>query len=683
MHTLVSAALAISLGASVPAAAQSRIRITPPDGIVVAAGQRFDLRVEATSPGPLSARPPARLEVSVNGQDVTRRNQLDPGEGGERGAGGTGKTSGSPPREVVPANPNTTNFLVQDFAFERPGTYTIAARTADGAAARATITVVGWDTPAAGAARARNIILLLGDGMGAAHRTAARIVSRGVAAGRPLERLAMDRMPITGLVMTTSLNSVITDSAPGMASYVTGHKSNNNQEGVYPDNTPYAFDNPRVEYLGELLRRVRGPGFNVGIVTTADVTDATPAANAVHTADRAAGAQIASRFLEERGGNGVTVLLGGGRGFFLPEEQYGRRTDGRDVIAEFTTAGYQYVSTATELRKTIAGAPPARLLGLFHPTHMAVAFDKVGAGRYSQELALDANARLRDQPMLDEMTRAALASLAAHSTQGFYLMVEGASIDKQAHAVDAERTIWDTIEFDNAVAVALAFAERTNTDADPANDTLVLVTADHEGGGLGLIGVGNPRYAPEAVSAAVRDYAAVFRFTPTPDMNFFPDYHPDAEGYPQDPDPASKLLLGWAAGPDRFENWLSNRLAIPPTFDPIVIDDRGALRAAIANPLRDGAEAQSDNASIHGVRVPGFLVAGTIENGAGACETCGDTSVGHTIAGHTASDVPLSAYGPGMEQFTGTYDNTEVFLKILRAVAGSYTTRLTLGPARR
>jgi len=67
--------------------------------------------------------------------------------------------------------------------------------------------------------------------------------------------------------------------------------------------------------------------------------------------------------------------------------------------------------------------------------------------------------------MLDDMTRLALRTLAAHSPRGFYLMVEGASIDKQAHAVDAERTIWDTIEMDNAVAVALEFADRTNSDA--------------------------------------------------------------------------------------------------------------------------------------------------------------------------------------------------------------------------
>lgn len=677
------AVLCFALPGAQPAWAQTRIVMTPPDGTVIAAGQRFDLRIEASSPGPVSTPAPARLNVTLNGASLTARNELDPGERGERGAGGTGKSSGSALREVVPASPNTTNFLIQDFSIDKPGVYVLTATTADGARAQSTLTVVAWDAPIAGAARAKNVILLLGDGMGAAHRTAARLVSRPASGGRTSAPLAMDRMPITGLVMTSSLNSVITDSSPGMAAYVTGHKSNNNQEGVYPDNTSYAFDNPRVEYLGELLRRLRGPGFNVGIVTTSDVTDATPAANAIHTAERSAGAEIASRYFDERDTNGVTVLLGGGRGFFQPEDKRGRRTDERDLIEEFKEAGYRYVTTKTELQQAGAASAPARLLGLFHPSHLAVAFDKVGAGRYSSELALSSNAALRDQPMLDDMTRAALASLSGHSPQGFYLMVEGASIDKQAHAVDAERTIWDTIEFDNAVAVALEFAERTNTDNDPDNDTLVIVTADHECGGLGIIGVGNPAYDPAKIGAAVRDYAAVFRFTPSADVVFFPDYRPDAKGYPTEPDPARKLLLGWAAGPDHYENWVSNRLALSPTFDPIVIAG-DTSRGAIANPKRDGPDPGSDNTTVKGVRVPGFLVQGTIENGARAlCETCGESSVGHTIAGHTASDVPLSAYGPGMEQFTGTFDNTDVFVKILRATTGSYRLQLQLGPAGR
>jgi alkaline phosphatase len=454
-----------------------------------------------------------------------------------------------------------------------------------------------------------------------------------------------------------------------MASYVTGQKNSNSQEGVFPDNTPDSFDNPRIEYFGELLRRTRGPGFHVGIVTTADLTDSTPAANAVHTSDRSAGPGIAAQFLDERGTNGVTVLLGGGSRHFMPPAGGGERTDDRRLAEEFERAGYRRVSNATEVAAALRGPAPERLLGLFHHSHLPVAFDKVGAGRYSDELARSTNVRYRDSPMLEDLARLALHSLSAHSPAGFYLMVEGASIDKRAHAVDAERTIWDVIEFDRAVQVALDFAKRTNQDADLSNDTLVIVTADHETGGLGLIGVGNERYAPELIGRAVRDYAAVFRFEPEQELDFFPDYRTDEKGFPVDPDPSRKLLLGWAAGPDHNENWLSNR----QQHEAAVLRDA----VAVANPARDGASGVTDNKSVKGTVVPGFPVAGTIENGSEPCpapDRCpADTAaLAHTIAGHTASDVPLSASGAGAWQFTGVYENTDVFLKMLRASTGRH-----------
>ena len=473
----------------------------------------------------------------------------------------------------------------------------------------------------------------------------------------------MDELPVTGMVMTPSLNAVITDSSPGMAAYSTGQKNNNNQQGVFPDNTPDAFDNPRVEYIGEVLRRTRGAGFNVGIVTTSDVTDSTPAANAIHTSDRFAGSGIAARFLDESKRNAVTVLLGGGSRHFVPKAAGGGRSDARNLLDEYAAAGYTRVSTASELKKLPGGrAAPAKLLGLFHPSHLPVAFDKVGAGRYSDELAAPENAAYRDTPMLDDMTRVALASLSAHSPGGFYLMVEGASIDKRAHAVDAERAVWDVIEFDRAVAVALEFAARTNGDRDPANDTLVIVTADHECGGMAIVGVGNERYAPKVIGKAVRDYAAVFRFVPEQELELFPNYTVDESGYPVDPDPTRKVLLGWAAAPDRNENWLANRRQLEAAVTP------GAGKGpATANPARDGASEP----------IPGFHVPGVIENGAIPCPAAdgcpGDTAaLAQAISGHTASDVPLSASGPGAWQFTGVYENTDVFLKMLRAATGRY-----------
>jgi len=682
---------------AVTAHAQTSIRVVPVAGATIAAGARFDIRVEAT--GAPGGDAPRGLTVTLDGVEITARNILAPGVDGERGLGGTGTPDGyEPARDRAASAPaHTTNFLQRDVTLAAAGRHSLTATTADGATATVTWEVFAWQRPKAKTPPVKNVILLLGDGMGAPVRTAARALSRGYTNGKADGRLAMDTMESTGLVMTSALNAFVTDSAPGMSSYVTGHKAANNMAGVYPDNTWPAraagehetpkdglgiFDNPRTEYLGALLRRTRGPGFNVGIVTTADVTDATPAANAVQTSNRSAAAGIASRFLDERAINGVSVLMGGGRCHFTsrptPTSACGRR-DGRDLEGDFLRDGFTRVTTRTELKALATGAgAPKTLLGLFRPSHLSVAFDKVGAGVYSDDLVGDRAKALGDQPMLEEMTAAALASLDTHSPKGFYLMVEGASIDKQEHAVDGERAIWDAIEFDRAVASALDFARRTNGDTDPANDTLVIVTADHETGGMGLIGVGNERYAPKTLGYAVRDYAAVFRFEPDQaTLDFFPNYQRDAQGYPTDPDPSRKVLFGWAAGPDHYENWLANRHPVPPTTNAARVEVDGKTitvpMPAAANPARDGSLDLSVNG---GRRVAGFFVAGTIENGATGCpvndcppgtDTAADP---HIISGHTASDVPLSASGPGALTFTGTYDNTDVFGKILRLVGG-------------
>ena len=164
---------------------------------------------------------------------------------------------------------------------------------------------------------------MLGDGMGVAHRTAARLVKYGVTAGNPDGFLAMDRFPGTGLVTTHSLNSIVTDSAPGMACYTTGNHAVNGQEGVYPAHMVDPFYYPRVEYLSEYLHRTRGT--SLGLVSTADLEDATPAANAVHTGDRGRGTGIVDQYLDESDpvhtrffGTGLDVLLGGGRRWFVP-----------------------------------------------------------------------------------------------------------------------------------------------------------------------------------------------------------------------------------------------------------------------------------------------------------------------------------------------------------------------------
>ena len=145
---------------------------------------------------------------------------------------------------------------------------------------------------------------------------------------------------------------------------------------------------------------------------------------------------------------------------------------------------------------------------------------------------------------------------------------------------------------------------------------------------MAIIGVGNEHYVPSTMGKAVRDYAAVFRFRRSrccPLTN----YVLDERGFPADPNPSRKLLLGWAAAPDHFENWTANRCSPRPRSS-----DDG----------RHGRGGQS--ASAKKGDIPGFLVAGTIENGATAARMrCPPTPrrTAHTFAGHTATDVPLSA----------------------------------------
>jgi len=513
----------------------------------------------------------------------------------------------------------------------------------------------------AGGKKVKNVIILLGDGMGATHRTAARIVQSGYVQGKSVAPLAMDALPVTGIVKTASLNSIVTDSAPGMSSYVSGNKNNNNEEGVFPDDTTDPFDNPRIEYLSEYLHRTQGK--SLGLVTTADVFDATPAANAVHTSSRGAGTGIVDQYLDDNRLTGLSVLMGGGRKWFLPAGAPGSarsKTNDyafnssdphtgdiikrwstapgnidpqRDLISDFRAAGYHYVANASEM-KTLP-TDTDKLLGLFAYSNMNVALDKIQGRRAkasgNTSTVVD-DYGLPDQPMLDEMATKALAVL-QRNKKGFVLMVEGASIDKQAHNMDTERWILDTIEFDRAVKVAHEFAK-----AD--GNTLVIVTADHECSGAALVGAS--KLSDEKLQAA---YAARKSQTGNKEslrsnvvgiyeQAGFPQYRTLPDGYPESTDVDRRLLVTYAANADRHENWRTNPKPLQDSQQPF--NKQEPLNQYPANAVeRDCDDGELMHGHIHG-----------------------------DSAAHTASDIPLSAYGPGAYDFTGTMDNTDVFFKI-------------------
>ncbi len=304
----------------------------------------------------------------------------------------------------------------------------------------------------------RNLVLLIGDGMGLAHVTTARLALAG-----PDGTLAMDGMPVTGLVRTSPTDAVVTDSAAAATALATGTRTRNGRIGSDPDGRP----------LTTLLEAAAGAGRATGLVVTSTITHATPASFAAHAEDRADEGSIAVQLV----GSGVDVLVGGGRAWFQPGSTPGsRRTDDRDLLAAAAAAGYTVVATEAEL----AAATGPRILGLLAPEGI-----RTGAA---------------DAPALPSLTRAVLDRLAA-APRGFVLMVEGSQIDWAGHANDLPALVDRMREFDATVAVALAFARERG-------DTLVVVTADHETGGLAVTGGAPPAVAPAPAAWSTHSHTA-------------------------------------------------------------------------------------------------------------------------------------------------------------------------------
>ena len=275
-----------------------------------------------------------------------------------------------------------------------------------------------------------SVILMIGDGAGLAQWNAARM---------GLRELMVERMPVVGLVGTRSANSRVTDSAAGATAFASGVKTYNGAIGVGPDTVPVAT----------VLERAEARGKATGLVATSTITHATPAAFAAHVPDRGFHYAIAAQLAEAD----VDVLLGGGRVFFDPAE----RPDSVDILG------------ALRARATVADSTPALL---------ALDLDGVDrlVGFTAEEQPPVAGART---PALATLTEMALDVL-ARDEDGFFLMVEGSQIDWRGHDnAPLGELILELNDFNNAIAAALAFQERRP-------NTLVIVTADHETGGLAL-----------------------------------------------------------------------------------------------------------------------------------------------------------------------------------------------------
>jgi alkaline phosphatase len=577
--------------------------------------QRIDLVVEARNVDAAE-----RFKVTANGQDITDR-------------------FAAPLRTELDCEASGLVYRADVFEFQQPGAVKLAVELLSGnqtLRADRTLEIKPFVLPQ----KPRNYIIFIGDAMGNAYRDAGRIVSRSVETrpGVPGMRegffdhlMQMDQMPVTGLVMTYGFAALVPDSAETATHWSTGNKPLTGMLSALPDGTDCRWkrpggtdllaavrDNPRIESMLEYLRRVHH--YRTGDVSTAFITDATPAAQGSHVATRGATFEIARQYLENPmfgGSPAFDLLFGGGKEDFDPDI----RPDKRDLVAEFQAKGYRFVHNATELKSLTPSA--TQVLGLFrranqpglNPNGLTVrvngnmepAYDKLGLlGRANARPGsepLPNFGEWKDQPFLDDMTRKAIEILSGpKGDQPFALQVEGALIDKESHPNHAAGTIWDVIELDKAVGVA-----RSWTQAHADRPTLVLVTGDHDQT-MSILGVADisdrdltdrkpvvtekGTYFRDA-SVNLRSTLGLGSLPPeiarSEDRSGFPDYQDsDHDGYPENRD----------------------------------VDGKGRKRIA----------------------------------------------VGFRTGGHGGTSVPITAEGPGAWLFTGYLDQTDIFFRSAQAL---------------
>ena len=274
----------------------------------------------------------------------------------------------------------------------------------------------------------KNVILLIGDGMGLAQSYAAYLAND--------KSLSIYTMPYTGLSITSCADREVTDSGAGGTAIATGHKANYKAIGLDKNNISHP----------SLLKIAKQYGKSTAIVCSCDLTHATPAAFVANVKNRDLQEQIALSYLEEY----CDIALGGGAERFTSKG----RKDKLNLIDSLAKRGYAIVYSQDELSK----CESEKIFGLFAEGHLPEASKRGGV---MQQYMLKALEQLDKNP------------------NGFFMMLEGSRIDMEAHLNKYDAMVEETLDFDRCVAIALDFAKRKG-------NTLVVVTADHETGGLTL-----------------------------------------------------------------------------------------------------------------------------------------------------------------------------------------------------
>ena len=561
---------------SIYAALSHSAVIYPIDNAAILSGSKFDIKIEFSH-----VINPEDIAIELNDKPIS-------------------KTALVKPEFISNESGKGSSLIFRDIQLSKSGKYLLTAKTSQEKAE------VTWDVYSGGPRRVKNVILFVGDGMTIANRTAARVLSKGIVEGKYQGKLAFDDMPYTAMIGTSGSDSLITDSANSMSAYTTGHKTAVNAMGVYASRASDNLSHPKVETIAELIKRKTK--ISVGIVSDAELQDATPGAMVAHTRRRADKQYIADQLLA----SGAEVILGGGSAYFYPQSTKGsKRKDEKNLVDVFKSDGYQVALTKQELLATSANKNTKKLFGVFHPDNMDGSLDRL----YLKKNTVN---QYPNQPDLTEMTSSAIEVL-SRNPNGFFLMVEAALIDKFNHPLDWERAAFDTIMLSNAVQIAKDFA-KTHPD------TLIIVTPDHTHSGS-ISGVINDD-KPGPLREKVGIYAEAG----------YPNYpKADVQGYPSQIDVSKRIAFFYGNYPDHYETMHPK---LDGTFVPAIKGEDGKF---VANPKYQ--QLQED--AIHvGGNLPSHQDSGV----------------------HTADDAVLNAVGPGADKFKGFMDNTEVFRVMVDAL---------------
>jgi len=296
--------------------------------------------------------------------------------------------------------------------------------------------------------KAKNILFLVSDGMSSGTLNMADLLLRRKEDhGSRWLQLYRENKANRALMDTASADSLVTDSAAASSSWGCGHRVNNGALNV----------GTHGELYKPILQKFKEAGKSVGCVTTVPITHATPAGFCINSKSRGNQADIAVQYLDLR----FDVMMGGGSEYFLKE----KRSDNRDIFAEFSNKGYAVIHTKAEMEALGTGKP---VMGVFYEDGLPYTLDQLSDAGLMKTI-----------PTLADMTRKAI-SLMESNPNGFVMQIEGGKVDWAAHANDVGGLLYDQIAFDEAVGVVLDFAAKRD-------DTLVIITADHGNSNPGLI----------------------------------------------------------------------------------------------------------------------------------------------------------------------------------------------------